>query len=103
MKLFSPAGGSERTGGSSDGARMTQCSVLRDMQLCTTTDALDAISDDHTALQFQGLLVLENILGPSHPETTQQVCEAVSYSQHFQQQCFVCLYFFLSQSCFNFI
>ena len=52
---------------------MTQCSVLRDMQLCTTVEALDKIADDHRALQFQGLLVLENILGPSHPETTQQV------------------------------
>ena len=52
---------------------MTQCSVLRDMQLCTTIEALDMMSADHTALQFQGLLILENILGPSHPETTQQV------------------------------
>ncbi len=52
---------------------MIQCSVLKDMSLCTTVAALDAIKSDQSALQFQGLLVLENILGPSHPETTQQV------------------------------
>lgn len=56
-----------------DGARMSQCSVLSDVKLCTTVEALDHISNDHTALQFQGLLVLQNILGPSHSETTQQV------------------------------
>ena len=67
------SGGVERTVNNTEGARMTQCSVLRDMQLCTTVEALDRIADDHRALQFQGLLVLENILGPSHPETTQQV------------------------------
>lgn len=51
-------------------------SVFKGMKLCTSVAELDAIASDHTALILQGLLVLESILGPSHPETTRQVSHA---------------------------
>ena len=50
--------------------------VFSGMKLCCTVDELDKLAGDENALRMQGLLVLESILGPSHPETTSQVSQA---------------------------
>ncbi len=51
------------------------CSIFHGVKLCTTVEELDELAKDETSLSFQSLLVLECILGPTHPETTQQVGE----------------------------
>lgn len=53
--------------------RRSDYSIFKDVKLCTTAEELDRLASDESALNFQGLLVLESILGPSHSETTQQV------------------------------
>ncbi|ESN97175.1 hypothetical protein HELRODRAFT_178284 [Helobdella robusta] len=51
-------------------------SAFKDMQLCSTLEELETLSKDKKKLTLQALLVLQDILGPSHSETVASMDKA---------------------------
>ena len=70
-------------------------SVFQGMQLVTSLQELEVMEENTNQLDLQALLVLENLLGPCHPDTTQQLSRAAREaleSQHLSLACKLFLY-----------
>lgn len=53
-------------------------SIFGDMRLCTTLEGLESIAEDRYRLTLQAFLILQDVLGLSHPETIQQMSKAAT-------------------------